>query len=155
MNVDVEIDQLECQLIVNPDNLDLVIQLLNKCIKFDKKLKCVTYIREVGPQILEKVNYAHQSSLSFIDCCLSYWKHERYSNKETMRLNASNERSLLLQNLEAILLKVAQNTNVINGQLISLRLAYVKESSGHLQESLVMLSEIISREVSIISFLQF
>lgn len=136
-------ERLELQLHNDPNNLSCLIQLSNYYIQEIK-------VNKAGPLVLRAIQVFKGTQLSssqglqVIETALAYWKLQRYLSKGTMRINLSNERKDYLEGaheIASILIKMHDPTI---SQVVSLKMAYLKECLGSFQDSLVLLSDLIT-----------
>ncbi len=86
--------------------------------------------------------------MGLVNTMVKYWQHERYSNKAILKINYSQERKDILTEIWKLLTKLSQSVSTLedanNSQIISLKMAYVKECMGSNQDSLSILSDLIA-----------
>jgi hypothetical protein len=143
--IDAEIGQLETELAGNPDDFDKYGRLIELCLKVNHKPRAVTCI-ELGTNLLGRSQVTLERTFEFACSLISFWKYERFSKKDTIRVNLSPERKNLLLQAQDILQALVICPDISTRYKILLKLAYVKECLGQLSQSLSILSDLITAE---------
>lgn len=139
-------EQLEVALLREPENISILCRLSNLYLAENKPQKSL--------RLIETATAAYHQSLAnvedgikIVDASLAYWRADRFVNKGTMRLNVMAERKMFLANIYNFVkplrsLKLKDQTDLKH--LLALRTAYILECMGLFQESLSILSDLIT-----------
>lgn len=109
--------------------------------KRSKALECLT---EAGAQFLLHPTTAKEG-LAVVEASMAYWRAVRFLNKE-MRLNTSAERAKVLSDTSLVLeaSKALRDPSMSN--IIPLKIAFGMECAGQFQESIAVLSDLITAQ---------
>lgn len=140
----VEISGLESELESKPNNLQLLAKLADLNLQLDKKPKCYQYLDMAMKQYQARSGTAADGML-IIDSAYKYWKSMRYLNKD-LRLNMTADRAKVLTDSYKILELVKTKNDASLKNLVSLKIAFHMECSGSFQESIAILSDLISAQ---------
>lgn len=86
------------------------------------------------------------AGLAMSEAAIRVWQHLKYVKKESIRINLSAERAALLLKIRSVLTLLARLQDKELHEIISLKLAYVKECSGALQDAISILSDLITAQ---------
>ncbi len=144
--IEAEIGHLEVELAGNPDTFDKYGRFIELLLKMNLKPRAMTCI-ELGTNYWKRNQFSVERLFEFACSLISFWKYEKYTKKDTIRVNLSIERKAYLLQAQEILQTMAlQRPEISMRYKISLKLAYVKECLGLLQQSLSILSDLITAE---------
>lgn len=142
-----EILKYETGLDKDPDNFQHYGQLIDLLLR-DGNTARAKILLEQGREVNKKHNIGVESRYNFACSCVSVWCTDRYTRRDTVRLNTSDERKEMLYGAEDVLISLA-NGDASTGpfqQRVMAKLAHVKECLGLHAESLALLSELITME---------
>lgn len=142
-----EILKYETGLDKDPDNFQHYGQLVELLLR-DGNIARAKILLEQGREVNKKHNIGVESRYHFACSCLSVWRTDRYTKRDTVRLNTSDDRKEMLYGAEDVLIALA-NGDASTGpfqQRVMAKLAHVKECLGLHAESLALLSELITME---------
>mmetsp|Transcript_15218 Transcript_15218/g.25266 ORF Transcript_15218/g.25266 Transcript_15218/m.25266 type:complete len:601 (+) Transcript_15218:90-1892(+) len=142
-----EILKYETGLDKDPENFQHYGQLIELLLR-DGNIARAKILLEQGREVNKKHNIGVESRYNFACSCVSVWRTDRYTRRDTVRLNTSDERKEMLYGAEDVLIALA-NGDASTGpfqQRVMAKLAHVKECLGLHAESLALLSELITME---------
>ncbi len=142
-----EIEQLEVKLTTDPDNLVLVTQLADLYLSESRDVKAAPLIKK-AVRLFKDTQLSVSQGLPVYELVLKYWKMDRFVNKGNMRINITEERKKKLRTLLDVILLIHKMRDPMHQQDAGLKLAFVKECCGSLQDSLTLLSDLISAQAS-------
>jgi tetratricopeptide (TPR) repeat protein len=161
-----QLARLETSLKANPNDLTSMLALAELHQVMNAPLKVMTVMEQVfNVYDSKKVStsgarneIAIRDGVRIVGLATSFWKQEKYVNKSTagLRINTSDSRSNLLRQTISVvgtvrkeIVKAAAAPALptekdVNEQAIALQLSFLRESLGEYQESLSLLSDLIS-----------
>lgn len=142
-SVDLEIVKLEAKLAKSPDNLDLLLQLAELYMQLGRRSKISLYVVASVRCFLTTPGTVEKGLIT-VATAMRFWRAERYSNKEQLRLNITAERSDVLMNCERILVLLDAMNDAEHTHRISLQLANTKALRGEVADALAIYSELIT-----------
>lgn len=140
-----EIGQLEIELAGNSNIFDKYGKLIELCLKVSAKPRAITCV-QLGTTYLQTNQMTLERKFEFACSLISFWKYERFSKKDTIRINLTSERKEYLLQSQDILQSLVVCPDISMIYKIMLKLAYVKECLGLLSQSLSILSDLITAE---------
>eukprot|EP01041_Mallomonas_annulata_P003071 gene3071-6021_t len=146
--VDIDVDNAELGLSMDPNNLSKLSVTIKACCIAGRNVKARSYAAD-GLKVVRSTTAINASmGIELADALMSIWKTEKYINKETLRLNTSADRMKLLQDSKEVLDKVLSMNDKSSSHLALFKLACVKENMGLFQESLLILSDLITNQAN-------
>mgnify|MGYP003385389741 CR=1 FL=1 len=142
-SVDLEIVKLEAKLAKNPDNLDILLQLAELYMQIGRRTKISIYVVAAIRSFLTTPSSVEKGLIT-VATAMRFWRAERYSNKEQLRLNITAERSDVLMNCERIITVIDGMNDAENTHRIQLQLANTKALRGEVADALALYSELIT-----------
>lgn len=155
----VEINQLEEELSRDGRNLENILKMTELYLRLARPDKAVPYLN----QAFDIFKSSHRDmpvslGLEVVTVSIKYWKYTRYENKT--KINASAERNNVMNEIWNVLLQLSKDTqakiasngvdaednqsNINNSQVISCKMAYMKECMGNNSDALAILSDLIA-----------
>jgi len=139
-----EIAELEEALKSDAKNLVTLTRLCDLNLLVDKKAKSQQYVETALVSFLSNPSMASEG-LMVVNSAHKYWKAIRYLNKEH-RLNMTGERAKPFADAFKVL-EALKKLNISSmSHVVALKTAYHLECSGAVQESLAVLSDLISAQ---------
>lgn len=142
-SVDLEIVRLEARLAKSPDNLDFLLQLAELYMQLGRRTKIAMYVVASMRCFLNNPTTV-EKGLVTVATAMRFWRAERYSSKEQLRLNITAERSDVLMNCERIITAVEGMNDSDMRHRIQLQLANTKALRGEVGDALTIYSELIT-----------
>lgn len=142
-SVDLEIVKLEARLAKKPDDLDILLQLAELYMQIGRRSKIAHYVVASLRQYIASPASA-QKGMVTAATGMRFWRAERYSNKEQLRLNITQERSDVLLSVEQVLHAVEAVNDGELAHRVSVQLATAKALRGEIKEALAIFSELIT-----------
>lgn len=139
-----EATSLELKVKDDPHNVGILTRLSELCLQLDRKAKSLQYLDDAVRAFREKPTNATEGML-VIECAHKYWRGSRFLNKD-LRLNMTTERAKVLSDASKVLELVKDLKVPSLSHIIALKRAFHLECSGSLQESLAILSDLISAQ---------
>lgn len=143
--IDAEIGQLEVELAGNPEGFEKYGRMIELCLKANVKPRALTCV-ELGTNLLNTRQLSLEIKFEFACSLISFWKYERFSKKDTIRVNLSQERKNYLIQAQEIFQSLVICPDISMRYKILLKLAYIKECLGQLPQALSILSDLITAE---------
>jgi hypothetical protein len=143
--VDAEIGQLEVELAGSPEEFDKYGRMIELCLRANVKPRALTCVG-LGSNLLKTRQLTLENKFEFACSLLSFWKYERFSKKDTIRVNLTPERKEYLLQAQEILQSLVICPDISTRYKILLKLAYIKECLGQLSQALSILSDLITAE---------
>jgi tetratricopeptide (TPR) repeat protein len=145
--MEMHLEELESRVKFEPENLTVLTELTQIYTQLDRKRKAMDTAME-GLRIFQSVQLSASQGLAMVEVALELWKSEKYIKKGSLRLNMSTDRSDLLENVKETLTILARMRDPSVSQRVTFHLAYVKEVIGSFQDSLSLLSDLITAQAS-------
>jgi hypothetical protein len=143
--VDAEIGQLEVELAGHPEEFEKYGRMIELCLRANVKPRALTCV-ELGTNLLKTKQLTLEKKFDFACALVSFWKYERFSKKDTIRVNLSPERKEYLLQAQEIFQSLVICPDISTRYKILLKLAYIKECLGQLSQALSILSDLITAE---------
>lgn len=140
-----EVTELEASLVTDDENLIKLCRLADIYIALDRKPKGKIHL-DKAIKVFSETQLSASQGFPIVECALKFWKGMKYLNKDSLRVNYTQERAKLLGEIHGILLILMKMHDTVLGQKISLTMAFVKESSGQYQDALAILSDLITAQ---------
>ena len=86
--------------------------------------------------------------MAIVDAAVKTWQAEKYVKKDSVRINFSTERAELLSKIKEVLVMLARMRDPAYSDMVSLKLAYIKECTGGLQDAISILSDLITAQAN-------
>ena len=141
------LQRLEARAQYERDNLSLLTEMLVIYTKLDRINKAEQCALE-ALRVFQDSPMSSSQGLAAVEGALACWKSMKYTKKDSMRLNLSEERRNLLEEMKSSLLELGKLKDGNLSQRINFLLAYVKECLGQFQDSLSLLSDLITAQAS-------
>jgi tetratricopeptide (TPR) repeat protein len=143
----VEIEQLEVKLTTDPDNLTSITQLGDLYLADNRESKATPFIKKAA-KLFKDSQLSVTQGFPVYELLLKHWKMDRFVNKGSMRINITEDRKKKLRALLDLTMVIHKMRDPMHQQNACLKLAYVKECSGSFQDSLTLLSDLITTQAS-------
>jgi hypothetical protein len=150
-----ELTRLEALLKKNKQDVRTLSDLAELHLRMDVKYKALQAINDACSAFLLSP-VVQQDGIRLVEIGLNLWKSDKYTNKtqDSVRINISLDRSKLLMDTihlldtcQKMVPKPAQGVPMTGTeQVLALKMAYLRECCGQYQESLVILSDLISAQ---------
>ena len=140
----VEIEQVIAKLGKSPNDLDSVCRLASLYLDDNKLSKSKPHADHALSLFKKSKSITVKQGVDVADMLVKYWKCEKFVNKADLRIVLSEERNQVLNSAEDVLKTVIAKKDSEYGQLLSLKMAFVKESRGEFQPALALLSDLIA-----------
>ena len=142
-----KIEMLETRYTKERGNISLISNLSDLYILTGKKQKAQTTLLE-GMNFFERNVGNILEGMIMVDVSIKLWQSDKYCKKDSLRINISQDRSFFLTRIRDSLTILAKLKDPSFYEVISFKLAFVKESIGSFQDSLSILSDLISAQAS-------
>lgn len=130
----------------NPKDVDKLFRLTEVQIELDRLDKASEFVNKTIGAYCSAPSTT-QRGIEVADLGLKHWRLIRYSNKETLRINLSDERAKNLSNVLKLLELVMKNMKDESlKNAVSYRIAFIQENVGMLQEALQTYSDLIAAQ---------
>ena len=141
-----ELIRLDEALSKNVADLDKLFRLTEVNIELDRLDKASESVNKtIGAYCAAPTTT--KRGLDVVDLGLKHWRLMRYSNKETLRINLSDERAKNLSNVLKLLEVIQKNEkDESHKNSIAYRIAFIQENIGMLQEALQTYSDLIAAQ---------
>ena len=141
------LQRLEARVQYERDNLSLLTEMLVIYTKLDRINKAEQCAFE-ALRVFQESPMSSSQGLAAVEGALACWKAMKYTKKDSMRLNLSEERKNLLEEIKGSLLELGKLRDGNLSQRINFIFAYVKECLGQFQDALSLLSDLITAQAS-------
>lgn len=143
VDLDLEISRLESLHLKDKTNIDTLVKLSVLYLQVDKSSKARIYIDLALKSFRSDYNSVGDG-MRVVDVALDCWRSDKYTQKNTIFINNSDDRKSMLSALSKLLtlLKSMDEPNL--SEIVRAKLAFVKECLGQYQDSLALLSDLIT-----------
>lgn len=142
----VEIDQLSTKLKKNPKNPMYLCKLASLHLDDGKLTRSKPYLTTAIGLYKDNKSATLKQGMELVDVMIKFWKADKYSSKQDLRINLTPERDRFLSESFDILKSVITKQDAENTHLLALKMAYLKECKGEFQGALTLLSELIAAQ---------
>lgn len=144
----VEIEQVIAKLSKSPNDLDCVCRLASLYLDDNKITKSKPHADHAISLFKKGKSVPVQQGMDVADMLVKFWKCDKFVNKADLRINLSQDRMQVLNSSEEVLKAVIAKKDSEYGQLLSLKMAFAKESKGEFQPALALLSDLIAAQAT-------
>lgn len=142
-------DRLEIEYHTNPHNIQVLCPLAEIYLaenRIERAYKLIeAALREFSSQFQ---NQTIAIGLLLLDVSLKLWKADRFASRGNVRLNISSNRHRLLEDIHKLCNVLSEMRDRGSFQSLSLKSAYVQECLGAYQDTLAILSDLITMQAT-------
>jgi tetratricopeptide (TPR) repeat protein len=141
-------DQLEIEYHTNPRNIQTLCPLAEIYLAENRLERAGKLVDAALKEIAKIPTPTINTGLMVLDVSLKLWKADRFASRGNVRLNFSSQRRKLLEDINDLCTSLTNLHDRDSFQALSLQTAYVRESMGSYQDTLTILSDLITMQAT-------
>lgn len=141
-------DQLEIEYHTNPRNIQTLCPLAEIYLAENRLERAGKLVDAALKEIAKIPTPTINTGMMVLEIALKLWKADRFVSRGNVRLNISSQRKKLLEDINDLCSALTKLQDRDTFQALSLQTAYVKESMGSYQDTLTILSDLITMQAT-------